>query len=275
MGNVGRRLGAFALILGGTFGTSYALGEKLPGHSHDGSTSHSHWGEMTTPVIPTTESSGYSLVNNSISDDNATFRLVDPDGILVTSFAVVHGSGIHAFVTPPDLSTLEHTHPSLSADGTWQVPLPGPGRWHVVIEATPTNASRTVTVSTDIDNGSTPPTTGVATGPAIGFDTDTTTTAQVGDLTVTREGLMFVVTKPDGSIVVDFEPYLGAGAHLVVLRVDDLAYVHLHDTGEMQGMVMFNGDIPTGSVYRLFLQFATEGQPYKVAFTVPASEVLE
>ena len=271
MSEVGRRLGVFALVLGGTFGTSYALGEKLPGHSHDGSSSHSHWAEMTTPVLLTAESSGYSLLNDSISGESATFRLVDPDGGLVTSFAVVHGSGIHAFVTPPDLSTLEHTHPSLSADGTWQVPLPGPGRWHIVIESTPTNASRPVVVATDVDNGSTAP----STGPATGFSTDTTTSVQVGDMTVTREGLMFVVTKPDGSIVVDFEPYLGAGAHLVVLRVDDLAYVHLHDTGEMEGMVMFEGDIPTGSVYRLFLQFATEGQPYKVAFTLPASEVLE
>lgn len=275
MGDVGRRLGAFALVLGGTFGTSYALGEKLPGHSHDGSSSHSHWGEMTTPVLPATESSGYSLVNDSFSDESATFRLVDPDGSLVTSFAVVHGSGIHAFVTPPDLSTLEHTHPSLSADGTWQVPLPGPGRWHIVIEATPTNASRSVLMATDVVNGSTAPSTGPTTTPATGPQQDTTSTVQVGDLTVTREGLMFVVTKPDGTIVVDFEPYLGAGAHLVVLRVDDLAYIHLHDTGEMEGMVMFEGDIPTGSVYRLFLQFATEGQPYKVAFTLPASEVLE
>lgn len=275
MSDAGRRLGAFALVLGGTFGTSYALGEKLPGHSHDGSSSHSHWAEMTTPVLLTTESSGYSLVNDSISDESATFRLVDPDGSLVTSFAVVHGSGIHAFVTPPDLSTLEHTHPSLSADGTWQVPLPGPGQWHIVIEATPTNASRSVVVATDVANGSTPPTDTPATGPTTGPQQDTTSTVQVGDMTVTREGLMFVVTKPDGTIVVDFEPYLGAGAHLVVLRVDDLAYVHLHDTGEMEGMVMFEGDIPTGSVYRLFLQFATEGQPYKVAFTLPASEVLE
>lgn len=266
MSDVGRRLGAFALVLGGTFGTSYALGERLPGHSHDNSSSHSHWGEMTAPVLPATESAGYSLVSDSIDEENATFHLIDPDGNVVTDFAVVHGSGIHVFITPPDLSTLEHIHPSLAADGTWQFPLPGPGRWHIVVETTPTNAPHSIVVATDIGDGSTAP------AEPLQY---TENKVQVGDLTVTREGLMFVVTKPDGTIVVDFEPYLGAGAHLVVLRQADLAYMHLHDTGEMQGMVMFNGNIPTGATYRLFLQFATEGRSYTVGFTVPASEVLE
>ena len=38
---VGSRLGAFALVLLSTFATSYAVGEKLPGHHHGAGHTHS------------------------------------------------------------------------------------------------------------------------------------------------------------------------------------------------------------------------------------------
>ncbi len=49
----GVRLGSFALILAGTFGTAYAIGERLPGHNHSPAPkpSHPHTGAMS-PVVP-------------------------------------------------------------------------------------------------------------------------------------------------------------------------------------------------------------------------------
>lgn len=41
MSPVATRLGAFALLLAGTFGTAYAVGEMLPGHSHTNIDDHS------------------------------------------------------------------------------------------------------------------------------------------------------------------------------------------------------------------------------------------
>ena len=38
--STGVRLGSFALILAGSFGTAYALGERLPGHNHPASPAH-------------------------------------------------------------------------------------------------------------------------------------------------------------------------------------------------------------------------------------------
>ena len=40
--STGVRLGSFALILASTFGTAYALGERLPGHNHPASPTHNH-----------------------------------------------------------------------------------------------------------------------------------------------------------------------------------------------------------------------------------------
>lgn len=58
MSPVATRLGAFALLLAGTFGTAYAVGEMLPGHSHTNiddhsDDEHSHdQSEMDMRVIP-------------------------------------------------------------------------------------------------------------------------------------------------------------------------------------------------------------------------------
>ena len=42
MSPVATRLGAFALLLAGTFGTAYAVGEMLPGHSHTDTDTDDH-----------------------------------------------------------------------------------------------------------------------------------------------------------------------------------------------------------------------------------------
>ena len=55
--SVGARLGAFLLVLLGTFGTAYAVGEKLPGHNHGG---HTHGPGSVVP--PGFESNGHRLV---------------------------------------------------------------------------------------------------------------------------------------------------------------------------------------------------------------------
>ena len=44
------RLISFALILAGTFGAAYSLGERLPGHHHPARSRHSHSG-AAAPVV--------------------------------------------------------------------------------------------------------------------------------------------------------------------------------------------------------------------------------
>ena len=60
------------------------------------------------------------------------------------------------------------------------------------------------------------------------------------------------------------EPYLGAGGHLVALREGDLAFLHVHPTGDGPD---FEVEFPTPGRYRLFLQFKHEGRVHTAAFT--------
>ena len=63
---------------------------------------------------------------------------------------------------------------------------------------------------------------------------------------------------------VALQPYLGARGHLVVLREDDLAFLHVHPTGDG---VEFETELAKDSRYRLYLQFKHAGRVHTAEFT--------
>jgi hypothetical protein len=110
--SVGARLGAFLLVLLGTFGTAYAVGEKLPGHSHSG---HTHGPGSVVP--PGFESNGHRLVTDSVKGADGeprllTFHLEMTDGMRVTEFDDNHG----ALLPTTGRGRCRSTSP---ASGTW------------------------------------------------------------------------------------------------------------------------------------------------------------
>lgn len=269
---VATRLAAFVLVLAGTFGTAYAVGERLPGHSHTGSDGHTHTHTpgLTVPVVPGATYAGYQLSTDAVQPPtdllpgSATFHLVAPDGSTVGSYLPVHEADLHVMLLRPDLSDFQHLHPAIGADGSWTVQIPSPGRWHLVFESTPSGQVDPVVVSATVDDAVVVP----ATPLPAPSDTVAVPTAH-GELTVTRDGLNFFVADASGTTPDGLEPYLGAPAHMVAFRDTDLAYLHLHPMGDVPGTYMFQGTLEPGATYRLFLQFGYHGQVLSVAFTVP------
>jgi hypothetical protein len=255
------RLGAFFVVLLGTFGTAYAVGEKLPGHTHAG---HTHTHGPATLVPPGFEYGNYQLVTDSIATgadggELATFHLERKDGTPVTDYTVAHDALIHVIKIRPDLSGFEHLHPDIAADGTWQIAIPEPGKWHLVFDTTPKGESAPIVVSANVDDEATVPAEAV---PAADDDVVT------DGLHIVRSGLNFTVTADGGGPATGLEPYLGQAAHLVAIRQGDLAYVHLHAATGMDGMLMFGTTLPQAGTYRLFLQFGHNGTVVTVPFTV-------
>lgn len=261
MSPITSRLGAFALLLVGTFGTAYAVGEKLPGHSHGGAGhSHSHAGmNMGTPVPAGFENGGYQLVTDGVRDGVAAFHLNDSAGNPVTDFTEAHGAILHTIIIRPDLSDFNHVHPIPGDDGSWSVEMPSSGPWHIVFDSTPTSASGPIVVSANLDDE-------VPVEPKpLPPPNDT---VEVDDMVITRTGFNFAFESADGGEVTGLEPYLGQSAHLVAIRQGDLAYTHLHPSADMEGMFMFGGGIAEPGTYRLFLQFGRNGDVITVPFTV-------
>ena len=256
--SVWARLGAFLLVLLGTFGTAYAVGEKLPGHNHAG---HNHSHGPSSLVAPGFENNGYRVVTDSVEVNGttrvATFHLEMTDGMRVTDLPETHGARLHVVLVRPDLSGFQHIHPEIRDDGSWVVTLEEPGAWHIVFDGAPDG--NPVVVSANLDDE-----VAVEAQALPAADDDIT----VAGVRLVRDGLDFYVTAEDGGPATGLQPYLGMAAHLIAIREGDLSYVHLHPTMEMDGMFMFGNALPQPGTYRTFLQFMRNGEVVTAPFTV-------
>jgi hypothetical protein len=187
-----------------------------------------------------------------------TFRIVDERGETVRDFDVEHEKRMHLILARRDLTGFQHLHPTQGADGAWsaRVRLDDAGSYRLFADFSHDEEARTLAADLRVDGAAdlrplpAPRTTAVSDG---GYD-----------VRLDRSGdeLRFAITR-DGEPV-ETEPYLGAGGHLVALREGDLAFLHVHPTGDGPD---FEVEFPTPGRYRLFLQFKHEGRVQTVAFT--------
>lgn len=267
------RLVSYSLVLVGLFGTAYAVGEKLPGHQHSGSSGqvHQHGGGSTdmAGMGDSTDLAGPDLAGLGLSSAVGDYRLVivehtketialriDRAGSPVVDFTEAHGALGHLLVVRRDLEGFQHLHPVLGPDGVWTATLDSPleaGAWRAVLETEPSGGDVLVMGVDLLVGGEAVP---VPVPPP-----DTVVT--VDGLTVTRQGLSFTVTPSDS-----LQPWYGQSAHLVAFREGDLAYAHLHPADDVVGDYRFNGPLPGPGTYRLFLQFQADGRLVTAPFTV-------
>jgi hypothetical protein len=157
------------------------------------------------------------------------------------------------------LTDFQHVHPTRAADGTWTVPLRlAPGTSYRLYADGSTGGTGFLATADLFTTGSRPQP-GAVPGPATrdqvdGLTADLHQADGRASLTVTRDG------QP-----VTLQPYLGALGHLVVIRVDDLSYLHVHPEA---------GDAPAFAVaglapgrYRYFFDFQVDGVVHTTAFT--------
>jgi hypothetical protein len=269
------RLVSYSLVLVGLFGTAYAVGERLPGHQHSGSSGdvHQHSGGSTdmAGMGGSGDLTDSDLARLGLSSTVGDYRLVvvertstavalriDRAGVPVVDFTEVHGALGHLLVVRRDLQGFQHLHPVLGADGVWTATLDRPieaGAWRAVLETEPSGGGVLVMGIDLLVGGEAAP---VAVPPP-------SNVAIVDGLTITRQGLWFTVTPSDS-----LQPWYGQSAHLVAFREGDLAYAHLHPANDVAGDYRFSGSLPGPGTYRLFLQFLADGELVTAAFTVVA-----
>jgi len=201
-------------------------------------------------------------------EETFEFRILDRVGRIVRDFDEQHGERMHLIVVRRDLVHYQHLHPSLGADGTWSVPLalPEPGVYRAFADFSA--GGEALTLGADLAVPGTfefaplPDPTGVA------HTEDYEVTLEAGIPTAGTEGCLAFRITSSGWEVEQLAPYLGALGHLVALREGDLAFLHVHPTGGVGARLTFHAAFPSMGRYRLFLQFAHEGQVRTVSFTV-------
>jgi hypothetical protein len=271
------KIATFALglvaVFGAALGVGAAVGPVGPVGTaavggmagHDEATGGHDAGHLPAGLEVTQDGYTLALADDALPAGAATpvaFRILGPDGRPVTGYDRSHDEALHLIAVRRDLSGFQHVHPALGADGVWRIPLAlTSGTWRLFADFVPADDGENRILGADLAVAGTYSPTPL---PAA------STTAQVDGYTVRLDGALLpgeeseltLSVSRDGHPVTDLQPYLSAYGHLVVLRDGDLAYLHVHPTGEpgdgttQPGPdVTFRTAAPSAGTYRLFLDF--------------------
>jgi hypothetical protein len=201
-----------------------------------------------------------------------TFRIADAQGMAVTRFDVDQAKLLHLIVVRSDFTGYQHLHPTLGRGGEWSIPLnlASPGSYRAIADFTTAGKRYALGVNLKVP-GST--TLAPLPSPSSTSSVDAySVTLAHGPLRAGTEAQMTFTVTRDGKPVTTLERYLGAYGHLVALRNPDLAYSHVHPTGDdlKTGSIVFTAELPKAATYRLFLQLQAAGTVHTAPFTIVA-----
>ncbi|MFA5773982.1 MAG: hypothetical protein WC864_01230 [Ilumatobacteraceae bacterium] len=269
------KLGIYALGVVGAFSLAATAGAAI-GPIEVGSTaSHSSMliaaGEASALSGLSMVADGFQFTTDRTSVEanmpsTLTFRIERLDGSIVTDFDVLNERQLHLIVLSRNLVDYLHLHPSMDADGTWEVEIPSlkPNSYRLYADFQPSGAGR-ITLASDlavmglVELVATP-------DPIASFAIDGYTVSIIGEPVIGESALMFDVALAGQLVATD--PYLGASGHLVIIRLGDLGYLHAHSIPQSDRSIHFVADFPTSGTYRLFLDFAHAGKVRTASFTV-------
>jgi len=281
------RLGAFGVGLAVVLVGSLALGRTTGGavaqaapaaaaEEQHGSAGEQHGstGEQGAGQEASTAVTGTSLSADGLRLDVSTtvlpaltattfaFRVLGENGP-VTEYDVEQAKRMHLVLVSRDLTRHAHVHPEMAADGTWSTLLTlAPDSYRAVADFSVGGERRSLAVDLAVAGAFAPKPL-----PAV------STTAVVDDVRVEldRDASTLTFTAFRGSTPVVPEPYLGARGHLVAFRAGDLAYAHVHPSGEDGAATSYEAELPGAGTYRLFLELQVDGEVRAFPYTLEVS----
>jgi hypothetical protein len=231
----------------------------------------------SSPSVPTHShaDASFSLAVSSPafsvgSSQDLRFRVLGPSGSVVTDFAVKHDKRMHLIVVRSDLTGYQHLHPDLAPDGAWSVPLTlaSPGTWRAFADFATVNGDGQLTDATASAFLTVPGAFSPAALPA------PSASASVSGVSVSVGGAARAGGTEPLTLVSSSGPlerYLGAYGHLVLVRSDDLAFVHVHPEDALSSdgrQVRFWVTVPGPGMYRAFFDFSINGVVRTAEFTL-------
>jgi hypothetical protein len=199
------------------------------------------------------------------------------DGSLVRTFEVVHERPFHLFVVGRDLRYFRHLHPEPLPDGSLEAreEIP-PGEYLVAADFLPSGGSPQLLQRVIDSPGSRK--VGLSTPGPAGGAYDVVTNVRIQPLSSTLSAgqatafhVMFSRTE-DGRPLVNLEPYLGAGGHLLAVSEDLTEVVHAHASmDDLAGSLLtFDMTLPKPGAYVVWVQFQRFGETLTARLAVNA-----
>lgn len=196
---------------------------------------------------------------------------------IVRRFATVHEKPFHLFVISRDLEFFQHVHPVPVRDGFVLEQAVPPGEYMLFADFLPDGGTPQMVQKAVISPGGAlpleprvpadPPRRMIVDGLAV--------TLEVADAAAGKElPMTFAVSDAaSGAPVTDLQPYLGAPAHMMIVRADLSDAVHAHPEELSTGgpAVSFHPLIPATGDYKLWIQFQRGGKVITVPFWIRAA----
>jgi hypothetical protein len=191
---------------------------------------------------------------------------------VLRKLAVVHERPLHLFVIGERLDFFTHEHPVQQPDGVFMVDvaLPRQGAYMAIAEFLPQGATAQMFQQAF--------TTGEPFGRPAAPEVDLAPKIADGmritvDVSKARSGQASALTfRVDEAVshapVTDLEPYLGAGAHLLIVPVDLTEAIHGHPEQVGGPALAFAPILPRPGRYKLWLQVQRRGAVSTVAFVL-------
>jgi Cu+-exporting ATPase len=221
------------------------------------------------------------------------YRISDAtSGQPITALPLDHERPMHLILTSMDLTQFQHIHPALAADGSYTATttLPQTGTYSLANEFQ--HGGQTVldqeqlTVGTASIPGA-PPT------PDLTPQTVGGVTVALAKPQIIKAGAtvpLNVLVTQDGQAVSDLQPYLGAAAHIAIVRSGGGDFQHTHAegsdthshdgatadhadgavTGPFGPALAFNVTFPLAGTYKIWVQINRGGEVITTAFVVQA-----
>ncbi|MEZ0579802.1 hypothetical protein [Nocardioides sp. MH1] len=260
---VWQRVLTYGGVLVVVFGAALGVG-RLVGPVDTASAGHGH--DADTHDATTAGEYRLALAHDVVDGGRAhlAFRILDASGTPVTSYELQHEKELHLIAVRRDLAEFRHVHPTLDrASGVWSVPVGlDAGTWRLYADFVPTGGEQAVAESDLSVAGDFAPR---------GIGPDQVVSHVDGYVVrLERDGAMLTLhVSRGGHDVTDLEPYLGAYGHLVAIRADDLAYLHVHPEDAGPGPeIPFHAELDQAGRYRLFLDFQHGGRVHTADFTI-------
>lgn len=259
------RIAAFVAGLVAVFAAAFGVGrvadpDTTPVAEHETS---SHGDEHASEEPEAAGSLRLALSRRELApgETSVSFQIQDAAGQPVTAYDVEHEKELHLIVLGTrGLTDFQHVHPTRADDGTWTVRLRlSPGTSYRLYADGSTGGTGFLATAdvftTGGDRGADPVPAPSTSDRVDGFDVELDQTDGEATLRVTRDGTPAAL-----------EPYLGALGHLVVIRVDDLEYLHVHPEEGATPVFAVSGLAP--GRYRYFFDFQVDEVVRTASFTV-------
>ena len=217
----------------------------------------------------------------------------------ITKYDSDLGKAMHVIAISEDFSVFIHHHVDHVIDGNGQVRIrfPKPALYHIYVDAMPHGLGQQV-LRFDLPVGDAPAAPPLKLEPGI-------LSAESGPFQVTFDSLDLVAGEPsmltlhiaeNGKPAKDLKPFLGVGAHVVLIAADGLDYIHVHPMAlgamgamgghehDMPGMAMAHDPpppaispdmmlhvaVPKPGLYKLWVQFDGGRTLYTLPFVAAA-----